>query len=236
MSLLRQIGTWRHVFKLDPNRPLSDAALECICTSKTDAIIIGGTDGITYENTHLLWQRVKSYEIPCVQEISTFSAILLGCEGYLIPSVLNTEDAYWLKGAHYEAIRTYGDLIPWEKVAGQGYVILNPEAKVSRLTHCNTNLSTEDLIAYARLSDQLFHLPIFYIEYSGTYGQIEMVRAARRGLRKARLFYGGGIRTQTQAEEMATWADTIVIGNLVYEDLKQALASVAWVKETAQRK
>ena len=85
MSLLRQIGTWRHVFKLDPNRPLSDAALECICTSKTDAIIIGGTDGITYENTHLLWQRVKSYEIPCVQEISTFSAILLGCEGYLIP-------------------------------------------------------------------------------------------------------------------------------------------------------
>ena len=38
---------WRHVFKLDPNKELSDERLEKICESGTDAIIVGGTDGIT---------------------------------------------------------------------------------------------------------------------------------------------------------------------------------------------
>ena len=41
---------WRHVFKLDPNKEISDDKLEKICESGTDAVIVGGTDGVTLEN------------------------------------------------------------------------------------------------------------------------------------------------------------------------------------------
>ena len=40
--------TWRHVFKLDPNKEISDRDLELLCESGTDAIIVGGTDGVRW--------------------------------------------------------------------------------------------------------------------------------------------------------------------------------------------
>ncbi|WP_240627475.1 heptaprenylglyceryl phosphate synthase [Thermoflavimicrobium daqui] len=232
----KKMQKWRHVFKLDPNRKLSDLALKMVCTSGTDAVIIGGTDGITFENTFALLQRVKQYPIHCVQEISNHSAVMPGFDGYLIPSVLNTEQAYWIKGAHFEAIQKYGHLIPWQQIALQGYVILNPDAKVSRLTKCDTQLTPQDITAYAQLCDQLFRIPIFYLEYSGTYGKVEMLKAARKGLKQSRLFYGGGITTEEQAKDMAAWADTIVVGNLIYYHVERAMNTVKWVKETPLRK
>ena len=36
---------WRHVFKLDPEREIGDERLDAVCTSGTDAVIVGGYDG-----------------------------------------------------------------------------------------------------------------------------------------------------------------------------------------------
>ena len=36
---------WRHVFKLDPEKTLTDEQLARICSSGTDALLIGGFDG-----------------------------------------------------------------------------------------------------------------------------------------------------------------------------------------------
>ena len=66
--LSERVASWRHVFKLDPNRAISDGALDRICRSGTDAVILGGTDGITYENTWELLRRVRRYDVPCYQE------------------------------------------------------------------------------------------------------------------------------------------------------------------------
>ena len=41
---------WRHVFKIDPAKNISDEDLEKICESGTDVILVGGTDGITLDN------------------------------------------------------------------------------------------------------------------------------------------------------------------------------------------
>ena len=42
--------TWRHAFKVDPAKQLADEELEQLAESGTDAIIIGGSDGVTLEN------------------------------------------------------------------------------------------------------------------------------------------------------------------------------------------
>ena len=62
---------WKHVFKLDPNKEISDDALEKVCESGTDAIVIGGTDGVTLENVLQLMARIRRYSVPCVMEISS---------------------------------------------------------------------------------------------------------------------------------------------------------------------
>ncbi|MCS0543699.1 geranylgeranylglyceryl/heptaprenylglyceryl phosphate synthase, partial [Aeromonas veronii] len=43
-------------------------------------------------------------------------------------------------------------------------------------------------------------------------------------------FYGGGIKTAEQAKEMGQFADTVVVGNIIYEDMNAALKTVQAVK------
>lgn len=227
---------WRHVVKLDPAKEISQEHLEMLIHSGTDAIIVGGTDNITYQNTNALLSHLSKASLPLLQEVSTIASVHPDFDGYLIPSVLHTSDVRWIIGEHQRAIKLFGDFIPWEKIFWEGYVIGNPEAKVAIKTGCDTALSPEDVRAYARLVEHVFHFPIFYVEYSGTYGGTRWLRAAREVLQKTVLLYGGGIQEKWQAEEVAEIADIVVIGNLVYEDIEQACQTVRWVKEVAPKK
>lgn len=223
-------ATWRHAFKLDPQKTISDSNLETVCQSGTDGIIVGGTDGMTFDNTVELLGRIRRYEVPCVQEVSNREAIVPGFDGYLIPIVLNAQDVHWIVGAQQDAVKQFGHMIRWKDVLAEGYLVLHAQSKVAKLTESHTKLSEEDVSAYAEVADRLMHLPLFYVEYSGSYGDVNMVRAAKKGLKQARLIYGGGIRTEQQAREMAAIADTIVVGNCVYDNLAAALDTVQAVK------
>jgi putative glycerol-1-phosphate prenyltransferase len=57
-----------------------------------------------------------------------------------------------------------------------------------------------------------------------------VVSEVKKVLRETVLFYGGGISTLEQANQMAEHADVIVIGNAIYEDFDQALATVKTVR------
>ena len=50
-------------------------------------------------------------------------------------------------------------------------------------------------------------------------------------LSDTQLFYGGGISNQEEAEEMASIADTIIVGDIVYKDIQNALKTVK-IKES----
>ncbi|MDQ0215569.1 putative glycerol-1-phosphate prenyltransferase [Oikeobacillus pervagus] len=230
------VQEWRHVFKLDPNKPLSDEALEKICESGTDAVIIGGTDGVTLENVLDLMARVRRYTVPCVLEISNMESITPGFDLYFIPSVLNSPKTKWVAGLHHEAMKEYGELMDWDTILVEGYCIANGECKAAQLTEAQTALDSEDIIAYALMVEKMFRLPIFYLEYSGKYGSSEIVEKVRNVLSETTFFYGGGIQTVKQAKEMAQFADVIVVGNSLYTNLNEALKTVDAVKNMQVQK
>ncbi|NKE05996.1 heptaprenylglyceryl phosphate synthase [Mesobacillus selenatarsenatis] len=225
------VREWRHVFKLDPNKEITDEELDRICESGTDAIMVGGTDGVTLEGVLDLMSRVRRYTVPCILEVSTIDSITPGFDFYFIPTVLNSGKPQWITGLHHEAVKEYGDLMDWDELKMEGYCILNPDCKAAKLTEAKTELSIDDVRAYAMMAEKMFNLPIFYLEYSGTYGNPEYVEAAKGVLDNTVLFYGGGIETAKQAEEMARHADVIVVGNVVYSNLDEALKTVATVKK-----
>ncbi|MDP4162769.1 MAG: heptaprenylglyceryl phosphate synthase [Bacillota bacterium] len=221
---------WRHAFKLDPNKEISDEHLERICESGTDAVIVGGTDGVTLDNVLDLMVRIRRYTVPCVLEVSSIETVTPGFDLYFIPTVLNSRDPRWVTGLHVEAVKEFGEIIDWNEVAMEGYCILNGDCKAAQLTNANTDLSIDDVKAFAMMAEKMFHLPIFYLEYSGTYGDPRVTEEVKRTLQTSTLFYGGGIATAEQAAEMATHADVIVVGNTIYENIEEALKTVIAVQ------
>ncbi|CAH0346608.1 heptaprenylglyceryl phosphate synthase [Bacillus sp. CECT 9360] len=221
---------WKHAFKLDPNKAITDVELERICESGTDAVIVGGSDGITLENVLDLMARVRRFTVPCVLEVSSIDTVTPGFDFYFIPTVLNSTDPDWMMNLHHQAVKEYGEIMNWDEMIVEGYCILNPDCKAAKLTKANAVLDTDDVAAYALMAEKMFHLPIFYLEYSGTYGDPHVVEMAKQNLSETVLFYGGGIKTAEQAKEMAQFADVIIVGNVVYDDLPMALKTVSAVK------
>lgn len=224
---------WRHAFKVDPAKQLADEELELLAESGTDGIIIGGTDGVTLENVLDLLARIRRFSVPVALEVSTVESVTMGFDYYFIPTVLNSTDTKWVNGIHHEALKEYGHMMDWDEVALEGYVIVNTDCKAAHLTGVNEAPDEEDVIAYARMAEHLFKLPVFYLEYSGMLGDPALVKSAARVLDKTRLFYGGGIRNAEDAKRMAELADTVIVGNVIYEDLKAALSTVEAVKSVS---
>lgn len=221
---------WRHVFKLDPNKEISDDDLEKICESGTDAVIVGGTDGVTLENVLDLMSRIRKHTVPCVLEVSSMETVTPGFDLYFIPTILNSSDSRWITGLHHQAVQEFGEIMNWEEIVMEGYCILNGDCKAARLTSAAPDLSSEDVCAYAMMAEKMFHLPIFYLEYSGKLGDVGLVEDVKNILSHTTLFYGGGISNRKEAEEMARHADVIVVGNAIYEDVDSALETVKAVR------
>ncbi len=230
------IRKWQHVFKLDPNKEISDSNLTLVCESGTDAIIVGGTDGVTENNTLDLMARIRRFSVPCVLEVSNTDCIVPGFDFYFIPMVLNSEKREWIVGLHHEALKNLRGLINFHELVIEGYCILNEECKAAQVTKANTALNEEEVIAYAHLAEHLLRLPIFYMEYSGIYGDPALVSSVRAELTNTQLFYGGGIKSVAEALEMGAFTDTIVIGNLIYENIKEALYTVQAIKDLVGEK
>lgn len=225
---------WKHVFKLDPEREISDEALEKICMSGTDAVVVGGSSGVTFYNTVDLLSRIRRFEVTCALEISCREAVVPGFDYYFVPVVLNAGDPRWIVGEHAKALRDFGPLIRWDSTVAEGYVILNENSAAAQLTRAETELDDDDVVAYARLAERLFNFPIFYLEYSGTFGDMVLVKKVAGALTSCQLFYGGGIDSLEKARSAAEAADTIVVGNAVYDNLEMALQTVNAVRTIAE--
>ncbi|MEN6342834.1 MAG: phosphoglycerol geranylgeranyltransferase [Methanospirillum sp.] len=207
---------WVHVTKLDPDKRLSPEAIAEIAASGTDALMLSGTLNVTRENLTELRRQVAAYDLPLVVEPAGPEAVLVdGIDLLFIPSVMNTTDVRWIVGKHHAWVRQ--GPVAWEKVVPEAYIVLNPDSAVGRVTGASCPLPPDSAAADATVADRYFCFPIVYVEYSGMYGDPAVVRAIRDAVDRAVIYYGGGIRTAEQAAEMAKYADTVVVGNAVYD-------------------
>ncbi|TVT27670.1 heptaprenylglyceryl phosphate synthase [Salinicoccus cyprini] len=215
----------KHVFKLDPAKEISDQDLAAICESETDAIIIGGTDDITEDNVLNLMARVRRFSVPVALEITSTDAVVPGFDHYFIPAVFNTADMKWQHGLMLEALAEYGHLLDYDEVSLLPYIIMNPECKAFRKAEGKV-VAPEMVTHYINMMDKLYRTPYIYIEYSGTYGDPEVMRTVQENVSQSHVIYGGGITSKEEAKEMAQYADTIVVGNIIYDSVKKALRTI----------
>jgi phosphoglycerol geranylgeranyltransferase len=209
---------WVHVTKLDPDKQLKPGDIDAIAASGTDALMLSGTLNVTRENLTVLLKQVKTYNLPLVMEPAGPEAVLLqGIDYVFIPSVMNTTDVQWIVGKHRAWVQLRKGKIPWDYVVPEAYIVLNPDSSVGKVTKAIFDLKPEEVAAYTSVADHYFHFPIVYIEYSGIYGDPEVVKAASEAVDKSVLYYGGGINSAEKAARMSKYADTIVVGNAVYD-------------------
>lgn len=215
---------WVHITKLDPDRQLDRDAIETVATSGTDALMLSGTLDVTPEKLALLYDCVRDYNLPIVVEpAEPGGARFDGMDLVFVPSVLNASHPRWIVGQHQRWIRDYP--IDWSRVVPEAYIVLNPASSVARVTGSDCTLQPADVAAYASVAERYFKFPVVYIEYSGTYGDPAVVKAVSESITDARLFYGGGINNAKRAAEMSGFADTIIVGNAVYEAGIEALTA-----------
>ncbi|MDH7510803.1 MAG: phosphoglycerol geranylgeranyltransferase [Methanolinea sp.] len=208
--------SWTHVTKLDPDRQLTPEQIQGVVTSGTDALMLSGTLNVTRKNMQELLRQVAAYGLPLVVEPAGPEAVISeGTDLLFVPSVLNTKNVEWIVGKHTQWVLQQE--IEWDRVVPEAYIVLNPNSSVGKVTAANCALSPKEAAAFATVADRYFHFPIVYIEYSGMYGDPAVVRAVCEALDSAVLYYGGGIDSPEKAAEMAQYADTIVVGNAVYE-------------------
>jgi len=225
MNVKEPWRTWKHITKLDPDKHISKADLKTVVESGTDAIVISGTQNITDKNVAKLIEMLNDYDIPKILEPATPEAVMYkGIDYVFVPLVLNSRDLEWIVGKHVDWIKKQS--IEWDMVTSEAYIVLNPESAVAKLTKSDTDLTDNEVIAYARYAEKYLHLPIIYIEYSGTYGDPHKVKKVKQSLIETSLFYGGGIDSKEKAAEMEACADVIVVGNVVYTDIEKFLATI----------
>ncbi|THE66156.1 heptaprenylglyceryl phosphate synthase [Salinadaptatus halalkaliphilus] len=235
-----------HVTKVDPVKALPSglSMLEA-----TDLVVVGGSDGVTESNTLETIRSLEDAcpATPILQEPYSSAHVskttIERVDGVAVPAVYNGDRTHFvgkqvdlfaeigrqpdaLLGSSLPVVGDYlaskGEEVVTQltsKLVGEGYVVQHVDATAASVAGVETAYSPKQVAGAALATETFYGFPIFYIEYSGTYGGPDDVEAAARYLEETTLFYGGGIDSQAKATEiLAAGADAIVVGDCFHDD------------------
>jgi phosphoglycerol geranylgeranyltransferase len=235
-----------HVTKVDPAKPLPP---DLGVLEGTDLVLVGGSDNVTEENSLEAIERLGATypELPVFQEPYSSAHIsretVDAADAVSIPAVYNGDRNHFV-GKHVElftevgqkpdellgsSVPLVGELITSKgldvvdelagKLVGEGYVVQHLESTAATVSGVDATYTPEEVAGAALATESFYGFPIFYIEYSGTYGGTADVEAAARYAEETALFYGGGIDSAAKANEiLAAGADAIVVGDCFHDD------------------
>jgi phosphoglycerol geranylgeranyltransferase len=115
----------------------------------------------------------------------------------------------------------------------EAYLVQNPDSAVAREAGVTPTdvLSPAEAGRRAAVADRHLRSPVVYVEYSGAFGGREaerVVRAVRERVSRARLWYGGGVASGTDARAMRdAGADAVVVGNAFHDVAREEAALFA---------
>jgi phosphoglycerol geranylgeranyltransferase len=243
-----------HVTKVDPAESLPR---DLSVLGHTDLVLVGGSDGVTEANTLDAIERIRDAhpDLPVCQEPYSGSHVsadtVQAADRLAIPAVYNgdsanfvdkhvdffTEAAQKPEAVTGTSIPVVGSLIESkaraaindlsEKIMAEGYVVQNLDSKAAAESGVDTLYTPEQVAGAALATESFYDFPVFYVEYSGTYGGPEDVEAAAQYLDDTTLLYGGGIQRAAQTREILdAGADAVVVGDIFHEDPERFLDTI----------
>lgn len=212
-----------HMSLLDPDKqsPKEAAELAQLCKDAgTDAIMIGGSTGITSENLDETAVAIKEKTgLPVIYFPAGPHALASKADAMFYMSLVNSTDLKWVIRSQAKA-SLYVKKIGIETIS-MGYIIIEPGMKVGEVGKADA-VKRDDItgaMSYA-LGCEMMGMSLVYLEAgSGADKPVppEMISAVKEVL-SVPLIIGGGIRTPEAAKTAKdAGADVIVTGTFVEE-------------------
>jgi phosphoglycerol geranylgeranyltransferase len=210
-----------HMTLIDPEKQPTEVAGEVAGRLEgmgTDAIMVGGSTGVTRESLDSTVKCIKSaVEIPVILFPADARAVSQYADAIYFMSMLNSRSTRMLIGEQVRASKTIKDM--GLETISMGYVVVEPGMKVGEVGLADP-LPRDDpeLAARYGLAAELLGMDLFYLEAgSGAPSPVptRIVKAVKEEI-SIPLVVGGGIRDSKSARElMRAGADILVTGTAV---------------------
>ncbi|MBI4415850.1 MAG: geranylgeranylglyceryl/heptaprenylglyceryl phosphate synthase [Euryarchaeota archaeon] len=225
-----------HMSLLDPDKMTPAEAGEVAFRATlagSDAIMVGGSTGVTPEKTDATVKAIKDRtRVPVILFPAGAHALSRYADAVYFMSVLNSRNVRMIVGEQKKAaraVKAWGlEAIP------MGYLIVEPGMRVAEVGEAQPipRDDPEEAVRYA-LTAQFLGMQFVYLEAGSGAPEsvpVEMVAAVKREI-AIPLIVGGGIRTPEAARRIArAGADVVVTGTVIEQDQGRLQAIVDAVK------
>lgn len=210
-----------HMTLIDPAKQLPEESGEIALKAAkagTDAIMVGGSTGITQENLDMTVDEIKKKtKLPVIYFPSGANVIARRSDAIYFMSMLNSRNVRNITGEHAKGAPVIREL--GIEPISMGYVIVEPGMKVGEVGEADL-VKREDIqtmVGYA-LTTEYFGMDLLYLEAGSGAPEpvpVAMIEAVREAV-DIPIVVGGGIVNEKQATEVASCgADIVVTGTLV---------------------
>ena len=210
-----------HLALLDPDKQdgrEAGAIARKMKEAGTDAIMIGGSTGVTSENLSETARSIKKESgLPTIHFPGGPSALSKDVDSIFFMSMVNSNDPFWIIKAQ-AGVSAHIRKLGIETIS-LGYIIVEPGMKVGEVGRADAikHSETDRAVGYA-LACEMFGMDLVYLEAgSGADRPVppEMISAVKKAI-SVPLIVGGGIRTPEAAEAARlAGADAIVTGTFI---------------------